>query len=1146
MKPITSLVVLCLFCFALQSYASEQSYQRTLNWQELQAVPTSSGEVFYLMGFSGAENLFENNYRPEFYEVFPLSLAATGVQAKIKDMIFEPVSPDDAKKLTWLEQIGFDIALESGIAFDRKNPVAVIKFTPVRKNRLTGQYERLTHFSILLIESEDPTASFVHKSQTYAENSVLAAGDWYKIAVTNTGVHKLTYQNLLDLGIPVNNINPKHIRIYGNGGGMLPENSNHFRHDDLQENSIFVYGEEDGSFDQEDYILFYGQSPDLLQYSPESGILRKKIHLYSDHTYYFITADLGPGKRISIQYSSELPPNKYITDFHNAIHHELEEVNLIRSGRKWYGEVFDLNTTLVKEYTLPNLVPGSSLILSVTAAARSDASSNFEIFVNNDKKIHLPILSTNSSNPNSDYAKERSDTAHFNISGTNLSIKVAFNKALSASVGWLDFFNINYLQDLSFNGGQLNFRNLTTAQAEWVSEYRLSKANQGVTIWNVSNPLEVKRVDAALTNTELRFVLASESLQEFIAFDGTSFFTPQGLGKIPNQNLHGLGAFEMVILTHSDFTDQANRLAEHHASYDDMSVLVIEPQYVYNEFSSGAQDITALRDFMKMLYDKASPGNEPKYLLLFGGASYDYKNRIANNTNYIPTWQSIQSLNPISSFINDDFYGLLDGPTDMMIDIGVGRFVVNTHAQAKTVVDKTIHYAVNADQVMGDWRNVICLIADDEDLNLHFLQAEELADTIGKVKPEINIDKIYLDAYNQVSTPSGSRYPDVTRDLTNRVNRGALLIHYIGHGGEGGLAHERILSTSDIQGWNNLNNMPVFLTATCDFSPFDNPARLSAGEMIALSPKGAAVALFSTTRATYAGANMQLSKNFYKYALIRPSGAYLRMGDILRSAKNATGNIENKSKFSLLGDPAMRFAFPGHQVLLTKITDIDKQEIDTIQALLKVTITGIIQDYDGNKLNGYNGILFPTVYDKPTKMTTLGNDPGSYPAIFYHQKNILYKGKAQIVDGEWSFSFIAPKDLAYQYGYGKISFYAKDESTDGTGFYDQVVIGGYNQFAERDEKGPVIDLFMNDTDFSFGGLTDENPKMLAFVYDESGINTVGTGIGHDITVTLNGERTFVINDFYEAGMNDYKNGIITYPFYNLENGRHNLTLKLWD
>jgi hypothetical protein len=1146
MKSITCFAILSLLCFTLQSSAAETTYTRALNWQELQPVSTGDGVVLYMMRFSGSENLYEKEFMPEFYEAFPLSETATSVEAELTDMIFEPVNDEDIQKLPWLDKINFDITVETLLSYDRKKPTATVHFVPVRKNKLTGHYERLTHFTILLKESENPTASLAYKSLNYAENSVLASGEWYKMAVNSTGVHKLTYQNLLDLGIPVSSINPKHIRIYGNGGGMLPENSNHFRYDDLQENAIFVFGEQDGSFDQGDYILFYGQSPNLLKYSPQTGILKTEIHLYSDYTYYFITADLGEGKRIPLQNSTDIPANNFISEFHNAIHHEMEEVNLIRSGRKWYGEVFDLTTTVVKDYNLPHLVDGSKLILSITAAARSDVSSYFEVFVNNNKKIHLPILNTNSTNPNTDFAREKSDTSHFYLSGSNLSVKVVFNKALSSSIGWLDFININYLQDLSFNGGQLAFRHLSTTQAGLVSEYVLAKANQNVTIWNVSNPMDVKRVNATLNNTEMHFVLQSESLQEFVAFDGTSFFTPQVIGKVPNQNLHGLGEFEMVILTHPDFTQEANRLAEHHASYDNMSVLVVETQPVYNEFSSGAQDITAIRDFMKMLYDKGSPGKEPKYLLLFGNASYDYKNRIEKNSNFIPTWQSLQSLHPISSYINDDFYGLFDGPTDMMIDVGIGRFVANTPAEAKVLVDKTIHYAVNTENVMGDWRNVICLVADDEDLNLHFSQAEELADTISAVKPEINLDKIYLDAYKQISTPSGSRYPDVTHDLTNRINRGALLIHYIGHGGEGGLAHERILTTADIQNWNNINNMPVFLTATCDFSPFDNPSRVSAGEMIALSPQGAAVALFSTTRATYAGANMQLSKNFYKYALMRTSGEYLRMGDILRFAKNATGNIENKSKFSLLGNPALHFAFPEHKVFLTQITDIHKQEIDTIQALLKVTISGEIHDYEGNKITGFNGVLYPTVYDKPTKMNTLGNDQGSYPAVFYHQKSVLYKGKAEIKNGEWSFTFIAPKDLAYQYGFGKISFYAKDDATDGTGFYDQVVIGGYNQMAERDDKGPKIDLFMNNTDFAFGGLTDENPKMLAFVFDENGINTVGTGIGHDITVTLNGEKTFVINDFYEAGMNDYKNGTITYPFYNLEDGKHTLSLKLWD
>jgi hypothetical protein len=481
------------------------------------------------------------------------------------------------------------------------------------------------------------------------------------------------------------------------------------------------------------------------------------------------------------------------------------------------------------------------------------------------------------------------------------------------------------------------------------------------------------------------------------------------------------------------------------------------------------------------------------------------------------------------------------------VDVGVGRFVVSTAEQAKTMVDKTIFYATNSAAVMGDWRNIICLIADDEDSNLHFGDAEDLATIIDTTNHALNIDKIYLDAYQQVSTPSGERYPDVTLDINNRIERGALIVNYVGHGGEGGLAHERIMTVNDINSWENPENVPVFITATCEFSYFDNPERISAGEYISLNPNGGGIALFTTTRATYAGANFDLNRNFYKFALQRVNGEYLRMGDMIRLAKNASGSVENKSKFTLIGDPALKIAFPQENVITAKINNISIEEVvDTIKALSKVTISGEIRDQAGNKLSTFDGILSPTVFDKPSKFSTLGNDPASYPAEFYIQKNPLYKGKTTIKGGEWEFTFIAPKDIAYQYGFGKISYYARNEHLDANGYFSEVMVGGYNENAEADYEGPLVDLFMNDMNFKRGGLTDENPDLLAMIFDENGINTVGNGIGHDIIATLDGEETFVLNNYYEAELDNYQEGSIRYPFHALSNGKHTLSLKVWD
>lgn len=1135
-------IVVLLLIFA-NTNAQNIKIERQLNWQTIKKVEISPDEHQYILQFSGSLNEFSDNMLPRFYENIPLDQHPAKVTASLQNEIFEPVDQSFLSVMNGIENLENEITIDAGFGLENKKPVGWVSFIPLRKNSLTGQIEKLTHFTISFDYNVSNTLKLKSKD---VSNAVLSTGNWYKIAVDQTGIQKLTYQQLSELGLSPTSINPKNIRIYGMKGGMLPESLDEPRADDLQEFAIFVSGEADGSFDASDYILFYGQSPNEVKYLQNRQILWEQVHYYSNYTYYFITADQGEGKRVDLLSNPTETPINFVNTYNDYIHHELEERNLIGSGRMWFGEEYDLYTESSNDFNIQGLKTNEKVTLTASAAARSDVSSAFGIYINNNKELHLSIPNTNSTNPNSDYAKAKTDSAKFYPPAENLTVKVTYTKTLSSSVGWLDYYNLNFTRDLTLLNGQVSFRSFSTINTDGVTEYKLSKANQNTRIWNVNDPMNVKELETTLNNTQLTFNHNASSLQEFVAFDGSNYYTPVLLGSVANQNLHALDNIDYIVISHPNFTEEAERLAAYHSQNSNLNTIVIEPQLIYNEFSSGAQDITAIRDFMKMLYDRRSPSLDPLYLLLFGDASFDFKNREENNTNFIPTWQSYESMNPVGSYVKDDYYGLLDGGGDTFIDVSIGRFVVSSVSQAKTTVDKTLHYASNGPEVLGDWRNVICLVADDEDSNLHFGDAEELADSIEALMPEINIDKIYFDAYQQVSTPSGERYPDANLDLNNRVNRGALIVNYVGHGGEGGLAHERVVEISDVNSWENYNNMPVFITATCEFSRFDAPHRTSAGELVFLSEKGGGVALFTTTRATYAGANIQFNKNLYKYALTPFDGKHYKMGNVIRLAKNASGSIENKSKFSLLGDPALGFAFPKQNIFTTAITNTKKEIIDTIQALLEVTISGEVRDFAGNKLNDFNGTLFPTVYDKASRYSTLANDLASFPADFRIQKNALYKGKAQIKNGEWSFTFIAPKDIAYQYGFGKLSFYAHNNEVDGNGFYNNVVVGGYNQNAVADDQGPEISLYMNDYAFINGGLTDENPFLLADIFDESGINTVGSGIGHDIIATIDGNETFVLNDYYESGLDNYKSGNVYYPFYDLSNGEHTITLRAWD
>ncbi|MCD4734997.1 MAG: type IX secretion system sortase PorU, partial [Bacteroidales bacterium] len=868
------------------------------------------------------------------------------------------------------------------------------------------------------------------------------------------------------------------------------------------------------------------------------------MNYYSDYTYYFLTIGQVDGKRIEQQEVSLSSPTHTVTNFNGYYYHEEDNKNLIKSGRQWFGEEYDLYTSETFDIQLTDLDFSSPVHFEARGAARSFTTSAFRYFVDNQEILKFNILNVTNA-PNTYWAKTGDGEAEFTPASSDFQLNLEYTKPLAGSVGWLDYFRMNFRRKLNFRGKQLLFRDVESYGIGNVAEFRLDNASSGTTIWNVTDHNNVKKINAGVNGNILSFTIATDTLPELVAFNGSDYYSVEFVEKIKNQNLHGLEPVDMIIVTHPLFLDQAEQLALHHYDFDGLSSAVVLPGQIYNEFSSGSQDISAIRDFVKMMYDKSN--NEfPKYLLLFGDGSYDFKNRVANNTNYVPAWQSLESMHTVSSYVTDDFYGFMDGGGDVMLDIGIGRLIVSSYQQAKSSVDKIIHYATNNDLCMGSWRNVVCLIADDEDSNLHLEDAEELAEVIDELNKNINIDKIYLDAYLQQSTPGGQRYPEANADFNRRVQRGALILNYVGHGGEAGLAHEQLLQIADINSWRNMDNMPVFVTATCEFSRFDDPGRMAAGEYVFLNSNGGGISLFTTTRATFAGSNSSLNKSFYSYALTRENGQYRRMGDVIKLAKVESGSTENGRKFILLGDPALKIVFPEYSIVATHINNAPLVAgSDTIKALSEVSLAGEIRDIYGNLMPQFEGTLYPLIYDKPLQISSLGNDPESFPRKFFIQKNVLYNGKATINQGYWTFSFIAPKDIAYQYDFGKLSFYAENGVQDATGCNFDVVVGGYNTNAIPDFAGPEINLYINDEFFVSGGLTNENPMLFALIEDESGINTAG-GIGHDLLANLDGKDSFILNDYYEAERDNYQKGSVRFPFYNLSEGNHVLSLKAWD
>ena len=1075
-----------------------------------------------------------------------------------------------------------DFKLSSSLGRARHEDIIYTKIIPIRLNSQTNKYELLVSYDPVWDNQNVNTelsnkTSKQSKKTSNASASVLASGKWYKIGVTKNGVYKLDKQFLKSMGLDLAGVDPKSIRIYGNGGKLIPEKNSVFRYDDLQENAIVVIGENDGSFDASDYVLFYGQSTDQWQKKSGSGLpFDHQLHYFSDTSFYFITTDLGNGKRVTNNNSLSNTPNTTTSTHDYYGFHEVNAINVVKSGREFYGEKFDLTTSYSFNFPIPDAVIGDSVFVKSGALSRGNITSSYAVNFNSGS-FTFTCAPTNTGSYLADVGYYGENVKGGILSNVNLNVTVS--KQTASATGWLDNVVFNCRRNIIFNQNQFNFRDKRTLLgANSYAKYLVTNNNSNLpTIWDVTNPTDIKEQQYNINNNILDFTTASDSLREFCIFSPSQSFTAKAYGLIPNQNLHGILQADFVIVTHPSFLAEANRIANIHSQFDTLTYAVATTQEVYNEFSSGTPDIGGIRDFVKMLYHRPSnPSQATKYLLLLGDGSYKNKDiTSSSNTALIPTFETVNSSSFISSFVTDDYFGMMDnnegdllasGPD--LVDIGIGRFPVKNKAEAIAVTNKIEHYYkrnfsfdVNAiesscetaenDYPQGDWRNWICFVGDDEDNNEHINQANALANKVYNGNKYYNVDKIFLDSYVQISTPGGDRYPDAVIDLNKRMEKGALIVNYTGHGGELGLAEERTVEVSQILDWKNKNNMPLLVTATCEFSRFDDPDRTSAGEYCLLNENGGAIGLMTTVRLAFSGLNYILNNAFYDHALNpMTNGKMPHIGDIYRLTKRQIGTNEQYRNFVILGDPALRLSYPEQRVFTSSINSqtLSSSSTDTLKALSLVSITGFVGDKNGNKLTNFNGVVYPTVFDKEATIFTLGNDPGSNVTSFLLQKNIIYKGKSEVINGDFNFSFLVPKDISYNFGKGKISYYAHNGINDANGFYDKVVIGGSNPNAIADNQGPQMGLYMNDKKFVSGGITNENPKVYAEITDVSGINTIGTGIGHDIVAILdeNTSKPIVLNDFYVSDLNTYQSGKIRYPLNELAEGNHKLSLKVWD
>jgi len=1136
-------ILLLLCVLPLLLYSREYLVEKKISWKKNDFIKISDLSSKKIFSFENAKYDEKKNFLPFYAHLLTINQEEIN-NVDLVEIQYENLSEEEVDGVSGITYVTDNIQLSYNTYTSRKVNYGEIKFYPIVKEG--NRYKRAIGFKIKIQTKSRGLKRINNKS--FSTNSVLNSGDWYKIAVVADGVYKLDYTMLKNLGVDIDNVNPNDFKLYGNGGKMLPALNSDYRPDDLVQNAVEIVGAIDNSFDPQDYVLFYGQSPHSWSYNSSLDFFEHQNHLYSDSTFYFITFSNTSQTPKRINQQASLPSsNNTVSTFNDYGFNDKDAINLIKSGSTWYGDVFDITTSYNYVFNFPSIDVSNPVKVKTSVAGRAGTASSFLLSVNSSSTV-IPCSAVSMTSYTGKYAWPSSGTFSVNPTNDIVNVQLTYSKPTSDSRGWLDEIEINARRNLVMTGSQLFFRDIQSVGVGNVSAFNLTNASAVYKVWDITDPYNISDQSFNMLGTTLSYNISTDTLKTFVAFT-TSYKTEISLiGKVENQNLHAIQSADMVIVSHPEFLTQSAQLANFHGE-EGLNVVIVTPQQIYNEFSSGSQDIVAVRDFLRMLYDRATlPQNAPKYLLLFGDGSYDNKNRISGNTNFIPTYQTPNSVDVIGSLVSDDYYGLLDlnegtwAGTEF-VDIGIGRLPVKNQEEANNVVNKILNY--NIPSTMKDWRNTITYIGDDEDNNTHMNQSNQLSGIVESNYKDYNPDKVFFDAFQQVSTPGGSRYPDVNKKINEAVNEGALIVNYTGHGGEAGWAHERVLRVGDIDNWEN-SNYPLFVTATCEFSRFDDPLRTSAGELVLLKPNGG-IGLLTTVRLVFSSPNFVLNQTFFNEVFQQNNGEYATIGEIFMNVKNQNAGVANNRNFTLLGDPALKLAYPEHNVVTTMIDSNIVSASDTLKALQKVTINGEVRDENGQKLNNFNGVIYPTVFDKFKSITTLSND-NNFPFNFDLQTSKLFKGKVSVTNGDFSYTFVVPKDIAYNYGQGKFSYYAENQVEDANGYHDNFYIGGTSDNYAEDNVGPEIELFMNDENFVFGGMTDENPILLANIYDLHGINMVGNGIGHDIIAILDEEteNSFILNDYYEADLNSYQRGKVYFPFEDLEEGRHTLTVKVWD
>jgi hypothetical protein len=1002
--------------------------------------------------------------------------------------------------------------------------------------------------------------------------SVLASGEWYRIPVTSEGMYRLDATYLSSLGINVGSIDPRTIRIYGNGGRELPEIITTPRVSDLVEDAIYVSGESDGKFDAGDYVVFYGKGVRGWSYDAEGKTLRHYIHDYAEVNYYWLTYGGGAGKRmVSLASIASSATDLKQDTFTDGVALEEEKSNLLLSslvggegsGRKWFGQQVNSGSSFTYVNNLTGLVPIGSLLYRYSLAGQADNFSAFTVSEGGSAISYAPLY------PSGGYTVATEGVFQVSgkpsLPGNTSQLNFAYVGGGNDARGWIDWFEILYPRSLSGVNDSLRFYAPDTSA---VVEYQLQNFSAMPMVFNVTDHANVRIITGLGGSFLFRAPETAGNPSAYWAVAGSSWRVPSAGTKMANQNIRGYtGGADFIIVTASQYRSGADRLAQYRSdpTHGGMKVLVADVNQIYNEFSGGVTDVTGIRDFLKFAYDNWTPA--PQFVLMLGQASFDYKAILGTPSSFVPTWETLESLDDLGSFGTDDFYAKF-GNTDVP-SLVVGRVSARTQAESDAFVDKLIRYENNSGA--DGWKMRMLFIGDDSwtpedgesgNGTIHSDAMETLSSPLF-TPPEFEEKKIYLAEYPTVFTAAGRRKPGAYQAIIDQINKGVLVVNFAGHGNPVQLSNNDVFDIpTSVPQLGNTDRLSVFFLATCNFSEFDDPLNRTGSEVLINKPDGGAIGVVSADRKVYAGENAALNQGTYLAMFSRDAFGRVvveRPATALFAYKAMWGNSDNDQKYSYMGDPTMRLQFPRGYASFDSINGrpldsagVPLSIVAQLRSLSRVAVSGTIRDASNKTDVSYSGRVQVTLNDASRTQTIVNFDPNTPTWPYVATGGLLFRGENSVTNGRFAATFIVPKDIQYgdSLSRGRLVAYvyrADATGSDAEAYTGNVHVGGTDSSAVNPKTGPLLQLYVGSRSYRAGDLVGENPLLLVDLADSSGINTSTSGVGHRIEAWLNNaSQSTDLTNYYTSKLDSYREGTIQYQMQNLPEGKNTIRVRAWD